>query len=662
MPSRARVTSILFAAVASFAGTAHAQVQPPLTCVSVNTGTTPVLRSEGFTEPMGDILLQCTGGTPTIRGSAITPQNITLRLNAQVTSRLLSNGLTEAALLIDEPSASNMVLCSNVTAGCTATAGAPNNPNLFTGSVQGNTVTFNGVPVDPPGTTAIRMFRFTNVRANAAEATGGASGSITPFISFSSGPTVTVPPIGAKPGLVYNLHAPGAATGTFPLIAPGVQQAFNVHMEEGFTNAWDQHLGHPIPILPGSGLDDGTRLGTTIFGPAGTQIFVPVNIQSPWVFLNLSSTFTGPFVPIAANGNIGGNPIYQTTTDPFGSGTENWFGSGPSNFDPVSAPQVRSFDTTIYATLSSSVAPGFQGYLIAVCNFQFAHGFAFISDTGAKNLAVGYLAAVLPVPIVGAAPGPRVSGQLENPVAGASNPIPILTSVNSASFNSHLAVASNALVSGFASTVGTSDAGAASTPLPTQLGGISVRMTDSAGKQTSLGLVHVNQQQVNYLLPAGLATGLSVIEVLNGNAVVSAGALEVIPVAPGLFSANSSGAGVAAGSALLVSGSTQTPANIATLQSGKSVAVPLDLTVSGQSIYLILYGTGFRGVSGTSGVSCQIGGVSVPVAFAGPQGGFLGLDQLNLGPVPTSLAGKGEVPITCVFDGAPANAVTVAFK
>jgi hypothetical protein len=35
---------------------------------------------------------------------------------------------------------------------------------------------------------------------------------------------------------------------------------------------------------------------------------------------------------------------------------------------------------------------GFQGYIIAQANFQWCHGFAFISDTAATNLAEGYLA------------------------------------------------------------------------------------------------------------------------------------------------------------------------------------------------------------------------------------------------------------------------------
>jgi hypothetical protein len=34
--------------------------------------------------------------------------------------------------------------------------------------------------------------------------------------------------------------------------------------------------------------------------------------------------------------------------------------------------------------------------MIAQCRFQYAHGFAFISDVGARNLAMGYLALIIP--------------------------------------------------------------------------------------------------------------------------------------------------------------------------------------------------------------------------------------------------------------------------
>jgi len=49
------------------------------------------------------------------------------------------------------------------------------------------------------------------------------------------------------------------------------------------------------------------------------------------------------------------------------------------------------------AVACTGCAPiSFQGYMIASCNFQFAHGYSFVSDTGATKLAQGYLALVIP--------------------------------------------------------------------------------------------------------------------------------------------------------------------------------------------------------------------------------------------------------------------------
>jgi predicted ThiF/HesA family dinucleotide-utilizing enzyme len=55
-------------------------------------------------------------------------------------------------------------------------------------------------------------------------------------------------------------------------------------------------------------------------------------------------------------------------------------------------------------------APEFQGYIIAVCEFQYGHGFAFITDGfgGVPALAQGYLALVIPV--TAAAEQPRIAG------------------------------------------------------------------------------------------------------------------------------------------------------------------------------------------------------------------------------------------------------------
>jgi uncharacterized protein (TIGR03437 family) len=62
-----------------------------------------------------------------------------------------------------------------------------------------------------------------------------------------------------------------------------------------------------------------------------------------------------------------------------------------------------------------------------------------------------------------------------------------------------------------------------------------------------------------------------------------------------------------------------------------------------------------------SAVTATIGGVPA-VLYAGAQGTYVGLDQVNLGPLSTSLAGRGEVPISLTVDGKAANTVTVAFQ
>jgi len=104
-----------------------------------------------------------------------------------------------------------------------------------------------------------------------------------------------------------------------------------------------------------------------------------------------------PYV-INVNGFDTGLAIANTTTDPFGTAAQA--GTCSLYFYGSSAPTTLPFVTpivptgTVYTNLASTLAPGFAGYMIANCNFQFAHGFAFVSDVGARNLAMGYLALI----------------------------------------------------------------------------------------------------------------------------------------------------------------------------------------------------------------------------------------------------------------------------
>jgi uncharacterized protein (TIGR03437 family) len=73
------------------------------------------------------------------------------------------------------------------------------------------------------------------------------------------------------------------------------------------------------------------------------------------------------------------------------------------------------------------------------------------------------------------------------------------------------------------------------------------------------------------------------------------------------------------------------------------------------SLYLILFGTGLRGPRGVTAhwQSAEAAGEAT-VSFSGAQGGFDGLDQVNL-LLPRSLAGLGGVSITFSFDDVDAS-------
>jgi hypothetical protein len=142
------------AIVAMFAATASAQVGPALTCTA-NAGVPPLLRAEGLTELVGDVVINCTGGTA---GQPVTA-NWQIFLNTNITSRLIggSSSNSEALLLLDEPNSA-----SNPTP---ATLGA----NAFRATrVTDNAVTWLGVPFLAPGTQT-RVVRITNVRANTSQ-------------------------------------------------------------------------------------------------------------------------------------------------------------------------------------------------------------------------------------------------------------------------------------------------------------------------------------------------------------------------------------------------------------------------------------------------------------------------------------------------------------
>jgi uncharacterized protein (TIGR03437 family) len=92
------------------------------------------------------------------------------------------------------------------------------------------------------------------------------------------------------------------------------------------------------------------------------------------------------------------------------------------------------------------------------------------------------------------------------------------------------------------------------------------------------------------------------------------------------------------------------------------VPEPISLGSAGTLVYLDFYGTGFRFRSSIADVLVSLGGIPVATLYAGPQSQYAGLDQLIVGPIHRSLAGRGAVTVSVNVDGSPANTLRVVFQ
>lgn len=236
-----------------------------------------------------------------------------------------------------------------------------------------------------------------------------------------------------------------------------------------------------------------------------------------------------------------------------------------------------------------------------------------------------------------------------------------VTTVSAASF-SVSALARESIAAAFGSNLATTTQAASTIPLPTSLAGTTVRVKDSVGVERLAPLFFVAPPQINCLISAGTANGEAMVTIISGNGSVSAGTIRIESVAPGLFSANATGQGVASAVALRVrADGSQSYEPVSRLDPAQNrfVAIPLDLGPATDQVFLILFGTGIRFRSSLSAVSARIGGVDVQVLYAGPVDGLVGLDQVNLR-LPRGLAGRGEVDIIIIADGKTANTVRVS--
>lgn len=237
--------------------------------------------------------------------------------------------------------------------------------------------------------------------------------------------------------------------------------------------------------------------------------------------------------------------------------------------------------------------------------------------------------------------------------------LPPIVSVSAASYAADRPLAPGSIVAGFGNDLAPSVGIPSVWPPPLELQDTSVEVLDSAGTVFSAPLFYVSPEQVNYLLPEHIATGLARVRIRRPDGLAAVGTVQIANVSPAIFTVNAQGAGAPVGTYVRVApGNSQSEGLLFDLETLEPV--PLDIASSQGEVSLALFGTGFRRFQ--SQVTATIGEVTVPVTAVQQHAAVPGLDIIYLGPLPTSLAGRGLVQITLAADNVPSNTCVIRIK
>jgi hypothetical protein len=378
---------------------APANAQNGLNCTA-SAAVTPTLRHEGFTELTGDIVLSCVGvagATPTPAGSPIPQANVSVSLSAPVTSRVLTGttspqAVTDALLLVDDPGPGQQNVCPSPLngAGCvdTGTGGVgtfkTQTYNVFQGlgcvnsatincAPASNSITFLGVPVDPP-LTAARTYRITNVRVDATAVPSGLVGfPVYAFVSVSPSSAMQI----SNPQQVVGLSAFGLSTSTsglnpnfFQCENSGLASVGSITFMENFATAFKVQGANTTTSTASY---PQTTPGVVYNSESGLEIFLPYsNTWSGYADTptELQATFSN--VPVGATVQVDSYVTDSTGTTAVmvspvqasvGSGQvvvlDNSAGSAPAGITVVWA--ILATNPNAIDTLTFNVSASFTG-------------------------------------------------------------------------------------------------------------------------------------------------------------------------------------------------------------------------------------------------------------------------------------------------------------
>jgi hypothetical protein len=202
--------------------------------------------------------------------------------------------------------------------------------------------------------------------------------------------------------LIYEIYYANSSVQESASVAISVEYTSNTGSNIPATTTTPATVG--VEFSPQSTVGTASPAPIPRFGPSGS----PVSIFS---ISPCSCNLLFPFVTNIAGFDTG-VAIANTTADPFGTSAQtgtvtlNYYGttSGGGAAPPKAVSSAITGGQEVIFTLSNGgnfgipATPGFEGYIIAQADFQYCHGFAFISDVGAQKLAEGYLAISLDKP------------------------------------------------------------------------------------------------------------------------------------------------------------------------------------------------------------------------------------------------------------------------
>jgi uncharacterized protein (TIGR03437 family) len=424
--------------------------------------------------------------------------------------------------------------------------------------------------------------------------------------------------------------------------------------------AQDDPMVYADPAFRGSGLLIENNLveevlqarGMSIWGIVGGVIQHNVTRNLPWGGINpiehlsIRDWMTGP----TANLTIQGNVIEQFDTA-FGSGIVGALAAIDMEADDLNFNLITTGSPFQNVTMTNNFINSgpFSGIFVQNLNEGSVTGNLLMNvatNPHANNANANYVAQ-LGQPIVIAASTGVTS--MSNTIDTTTPPAYVTSAVSFA--DDAVAPDSWAAVQGTKLAPKTDIA--ATFPFPTNLDGVTVSIQDSAGVTTLASIWFISANQINFLVPTGVAPGAAVVTVTSGTTVTGRGGILIDSIAPALFTVNGSGAGPALGAAVL------THAN--GTQDITALTDPISLGQTGDVATLVLYATGMRNRISLSDVVVYIGDLRIPVQYGAAQGTYAGLDQINVN-LPSQLRGAGQVALRVVVGGLSSNSVAVTIQ